>query len=123
MDLRNAVTPERLRYLRPLPLAIEFTFAEVSGGPLKIGTVPFGHTVRETVVQILEVFDGGLGITVGDSAAQARFQAITDNKPTHVNHYNVNNVFDGYTSDTEIFVYFPVGNPTTGRAKITVFLD
>jgi len=123
MDLRNAITPRRLATLRPLPLVADFGFADVPSGSVSLGVLPPGHIVRETVVEILDPFNGGTAITVGDAAAQARFQAVSDNSPERANHYNVNNVFEGYATETEIFVYFPAGSPTSGSGKVTVFVD
>lgn len=102
-------------------LTVDFSFADIPG-PVKIGTVRAGHIVRNTVVRIDTVFDGGLELTVGDAIAQARLQAVTDNQPEHAQDWNVNNVYE-YTTTTEIFVYFPNGTPTQGAGRIMVFLD
>lgn len=121
MDLINTLTKARLDRLRPRPLSVEFTFSDLPG-PISLGTVPATHVINKTIVEVQEAFDGGVQITVGDVVGQARLQTIVDNKPTVVNHYEVNNSYE-YDTDTEIFVFFPAGTPTTGRAKIIVYLD
>ncbi len=121
MQLRNPLTRAALEKLRPLPIVVDFTHTDFPG-PLLIGMVPAGHIVRETVIDVQEEFDGGVTMTVGDMVAQARLQVTSDNRPTAVHHYNVNNVYE-YATDTDVYVFFPSGTPTTGSAKITVFLD
>jgi hypothetical protein len=89
---------------------------------VSLGQISAGYIVRETIVDIQEVFDGSVGITVGDMVAQGRLQVIADNNPTLVNRYNVNNV-EEYATDTDLYVFFPAGTPTTGRARVLVYID
>ena len=102
-------------------LILDFSFADFPG-PIKIGTVRSGHVVRNTVVRIDTAFDGGSEMTVGDMLAQARLQAVSDNQPEFVNHWNVNNAYE-YTTTTDIYLFFPNGTPAQGVGRIYVFLD
>ena len=121
MELRNQLSQHRLDRLRPLPLIAEFT-AAAWPGPVALGTVPADHLVRKAVVEILEVFDGGAAITVGDAVAQGRFQAVADNTPSRVFRYNHENDYR-YDTDTAVAVYLPAGAPTVGRARVILYLD
>jgi hypothetical protein len=121
VELRNPLSKWQLDKLRPRPLVVDFTHTDFPG-PLLLGTIPAGYIVRETVVWIKSAFDGGAGITVGDMAAQARLQELADNNPDVENHYNVNNVHE-YAADTDVYVFFPAGTPTTGEARAVVYLD
>ena len=86
-----------------------------------LGQISAGYIVRETVVDIQEAFDGSTGITVGDMAAQARLQLLTDNNPELIHRYNVNNVYE-YATDTDLYVFFS-GTPTMGRARVLAYID
>jgi len=121
MELSNPLSIFQLDKLRPLPLVVDFTHVDLPG-PLLIGEVPAGHIVKNTVVWIREAFDGGLEITVGDLLAQARLQTTADNQAEYVDHFNVNNVHE-YETNTDVYVFFPTGTPTTGRGRVIVFLD
>jgi len=121
MELRNPLTRAQLDRLRPRPLVAEFTHTDFPG-PVLVGVIPATHVVRDTVVEIQSPFDGGVTITVGDAVAQGRLQTVADNRPQRIDYYNVNNVYE-YSVDTEVYVYFPSGTPTQGRARVVIFVD
>jgi hypothetical protein len=105
-----------------LPLVLEFSFSDILVGSLLIGVVPGEHIARETVVIIEQEFDDGVGLTVGDTVAQARLQAISDNTPQKTNYYGVDNSFQ-YQTDTNVRVFLATGAPTKGYATVIVYLD
>jgi len=121
MELRNPLSRFQLDALRPRPLVIEISDSDYPG-PILLGRVPEGYIVRETIVEIIESFNDGVGITVGDPVAHARLQAIGDNHPTVEDYYNVNNCYQ-YDAATNLFVYFPTGIPTKGYARVIVYLN
>ena len=122
MDLVNAITRFQLNALRPRPLVADFDWSDVAGGSVLLGTCPAGHIVDKTIVSIENAFNGGVQITVGDSVAQARLQAIIDNVPYVSSYYEVNNSYE-YTATTELKIFFPGGNPTAGSGRVLIYLD
>ncbi len=103
------------------PLRVDFLFSDLPG-PISIGFVKAGHLVDRTIIDIQSPFDGATQITVGDSVAQARLQAVGDNWPGRTNFYEVNNSYE-YATMTEVFVFFPAGTPTTGSGRAIIYLD
>jgi hypothetical protein len=122
MGISNPITKFRLDYLRPLPLVVDFDWSDVAGGSVSMGLCRAGHLINKTTVEIIEAFNGGLGITIGDSVAQGRLQAVADNVPEEVSHYEVVNNYE-YVSETAIFLFFPNGTPTVGRGRAIVYFD
>lgn len=111
----------RFGIIDAVPLKVDFAFSDLPG-PISLGFVAAGHLVNKTIIDIESPFDGGTQITVGDSVAQARLQAIGDNFPEYANFYEVNNSYE-YDTTTEIFVFFPAGTPTTGNGRVIIYLD
>lgn len=101
------------------PLAREFSWADFAGA-LALGRAPAGLYCPSCVVEIVEPFDGGAGITVGDLAAQGRFQALTDNRPAEVNQYETEPHF-AYPATTDVYVFL-TGSPTVGRGRVILYL-
>jgi hypothetical protein len=121
MELVNPLTKKRLDALRPRPLVKSFSWSDVAGGNLLLGTCPAGYLVDKTIVHIQTEFDGNVQITVGDMVAQARLQAIADNAPSAAGYYEVNNSYE-YVAQTDIYVFFPGGSPTVGQGRVLVYL-
>jgi len=122
MGISNPITKFRLDYLRPLPLVVDFEWSDVAGGSVSMGLCRAGHLINKTTVEIIEAFNGGTEITIGDSVAQGRLQAVADNVPEEVSHYEVVNNY-GYVSETTIFLFFPNGTPTVGKGRAIVYFD
>jgi hypothetical protein len=102
-------------------LVSTFDFNDVGGGSKSLGTIKSGQVVGEVALKILTSFDGGTQITIGDAAAQGRLMTIAQNSPADVEDYE-NDPNYQYTSQTELFVYFPGGIPTQGSGLIIVYL-
>jgi hypothetical protein len=122
MELRNPLSKYQLDVLRPRPLVVDFDWSDVSGGNLLMGICPAGHLIDKTVIDVSVPFDGSLQITVGDSVAQGRLQAASDNVPDEVGRYEARNDYE-YALDTEIFLFFPSGIPTIGSGRAIVYFD
>lgn len=89
--------------------------------PGTIWTISPGRRVEEVTVQVIEAFDGGATITVGDDEDNARLMgsdqsdlSIASDYMTSPAHLYTDNV------DTEIKYYLNANSATTGRALVTV---
>jgi hypothetical protein len=99
-----------------------FSFTDFPGGSLSIGTAPAGMVIGETVVKIIQTFNNGPMITVGDAVAQGRFQAVADNFPGYLGYYETDPHYI-YSVDTEILIFFPGGTPTQGSGEVIIYLS
>ncbi|UCG53371.1 MAG: hypothetical protein JSW58_07410, partial [Candidatus Latescibacterota bacterium] len=95
------------------PFITDFDWSDVGAGELTMGLAPADTLVQLVLVEILDPFDGGTAITVGDAVAQGRFHAIADNNPEFESIYQSFAHYE-YLNDTEIKIFFPAGAPTTG---------
>jgi hypothetical protein len=100
-------------------LTVEFTWADVPG-QLLIGKVPAGFFCPSCVVEIIDPFDGGTQITVGDLVAQGRFQGAADNDPETSHLYETEPHF-AYPTATNVYVFFS-GSPSVGRGRVILYL-
>jgi hypothetical protein len=100
-------------------LTVEFTAADVPG-QLLIGRMPAGFFCPSCVVEIIEAFDGGVQITVGDLVAQGRFQGAADNDPETIHQYETEPHF-AYPATTDVYVFFS-GSPSVGRGRVILYL-
>jgi hypothetical protein len=98
---------------------VEFIFSDI-GAPIPLGKMFADYVAHTCIVEIKEAFDGGTTITVGDSVAQGRFHAGSDNHPDHVGEYEHESNFS-YGVETETYI-FVSGIPTTGRARVILYL-
>jgi hypothetical protein len=119
MELRNALSKAQLDRLRPLPLVVEVDNTTVS--PLLLGVVTAGQVVRECVIEVTSALPPGVAFTVGDTLAQGRFQAASDNIPTEEETYPTWPNYQ-YSSDTSVYVYI-TGTITTGAARVILYLN
>lgn len=99
----------------------DFDFSNVPGN-LLIGTCPAGMVVGETAVNIVNVFNNGTTITVGDAVAQGRFLEAADVFTDYEGIYESDPHFS-YDVDTEVRIYFPSGTPTQGTGEVIVYLS
>lgn len=101
------------------PLQVEVTWAD-AGTPVLLGRMHHDVLCSACLVDILEAFDGGAGITVGGMADPARLQVLTDNHPEVVDFYETEPHF-AYSATTNVYVFLS-GSPTAGRARVIVYL-
>jgi hypothetical protein len=86
-----------------------------------IGEIPTGKRVTQCVLNITTAFNGSTQITVGDAVAQGRLMASSNTEPAVVQKV-VMGVHDVvYASKTKLYIYFPVGIPTTGAGTIIIY--
>lgn len=119
MDLLNPLSRAQLDRLRPKPFVVEFTFEDI-GAPIPLGKMFSDYLAHTCIVEIKSPFNGGTTITVGDVAAQGRFQAGSDNHPDHIGEYEHEANYS-YGVETEIYV-FVSGIPTMGHARVILYL-
>lgn len=99
---------------------VEFDFSAVPSQIL-MGSVPVGILVYSCVVEVDVSFGPSVSITVGDMAAQGRFQAAADNSPGDVNQYERESHFS-YSAETDAYVFIS-GTATTGHARVILYLE
>lgn len=102
--------------------AVEFDISDVAGGSVSLGYCIPGSYVPLVALEITEEFDGGVQITIGDASAQGRLMTIAQNDPGHVDCYKSDPDYQ-YETQTELFVFFPSGNPTQGTGKVIVYFQ
>jgi hypothetical protein len=91
-------------------------------GWVALGTCPAGRMAHCCVVEVLTPFDGGAQLTVGDVAAQGRLQAAAGSN-LWAPHLYVSYPHHLYVADEALYVYCPVGAPSTGAGQVTVYLS
>jgi len=97
----------------------DFDFNDIAAGFKLIGSIS-GKRILRVALIINTIFDGGLQITIGDSAAQARLMVIADNSPDSSNVY-VTEPDEYYSTVTNLNLYFPIGNPTVGSGTAVIY--
>lgn len=120
MELRNPLSKSQLDRLRPKPLVIEFDFSDVPS-QIFMGKVLKEYLISVCLVDIQQAFDDGVAITVGDLVAQGRFQAATDNDPTHAEQYH-REVNFSYALDTDAYVFIS-GFSAVGHGRVILYLE
>jgi hypothetical protein len=112
-----------ISYINSDYLIKSFNYEDVLNGVLSVGFVPANKRIISLVLLVNTAFDGDTLVTVGDSEAQARLMTVYDNEPSAVNTYSleIHNVF--YSSQTEIKMYFPTGEPTQGEGQIIIYYN
>ena len=98
-----------------------FNAADLNGSELSIGNVPAGSDILYTVIEILEGFDGGLGLTVGTPASQALLMTLEENSPDIAGRYTMcNNLELPGTENFRLF-YITSGPVTRGSGRATIY--
>lgn len=99
----------------------DFDFSDFNGSELSIGNVPAGADIEYTVIEILELFDGDLQLSVGTITAQAILMRFDENSPDVVNRYAIFNNLE--VTGTENFRLFFIKNGavTQGRGRVTIY--
>jgi hypothetical protein len=86
-----------------------------------LGSVKAGMVVPEVSLRIVDAFDGGTTISVGDSAIHARLMLVTDNFASVPSNYESDPNYR-YLNDLDLYIYFPSGIPSVGSGEVIVYL-
>ena len=104
------------------PLIADFSWTDFVAGRVSLGVCPAERVIPEVALCIFTAFDGGAQLTVGDVAAQGRLMTAAENSPDNVALYKKDVDYE-YAAETEIFIFFPAGTPTTGSGRIIAYLE
>lgn len=97
---------------------IAFTYEDIAS-PVFIGTLPEDCRVFKARLDIIEAFDEGFYLTVGDDVGEARIMTVAQNNPQLANSYIVEpDVL--YELQTDISVYFG-GASAAGSGRIIIY--
>lgn len=104
------------------PIFVDFDYTDFTGGPvaLLIGKMLKDVYCNSCVVDIIDAFDGGVTLTVGDMVAQGRLQIVADNFPGIVDQYETRPNY-AYSVSTDVYVFL-TGTPTVGSGRVVVYL-
>ena len=102
-------------------LEIPFTHEDWSLGSKKIGTAIGGMRVEKCAGIIDEVFNEGT-IVIGDSGAHGRLMVAADIKLTEEKRFHTEPDHK-YAVDTDLYVYFETGAPSSGSGTIIIYLQ
>ena len=102
-------------------LELPFTFEDWSLGSKKIGKALGGLRVEKTSTEVTELFNGGT-IVIGDADAHGRLAAAADIKLNQVKRFHTEPDHK-YTVDTDLYIYFETGSPSSGSGTIIIYLQ
>ena len=89
-------------------------------GPVVIGEIPAGSTIEKTVLEVQTQFNNGVQVTVGETSAQARLMATSDNRLNKLGSYLAENDYL-CPSAMGVKVYFSGTTPTVGVGRVIVY--
>jgi len=89
-------------------------------GPVTIGEVPTGSLIEKTVLEVQTPFNNGVNASVGETAAQARLMATSDNRLNKAGSYLAENDYLCPAAMT-VKVYFSGTTPTVGVGRVIVY--
>lgn len=89
-------------------------------GPVLIGEIPTGSLIEKTVLEVQTPFNNGVDVTVGESSAQARLMATTDNRLNKAGSYLAENDYLCSSAMT-VMVYFSGTTPTVGIGRVVIY--
>lgn len=96
-----------------------FSFSDYPG-PVALGTVPAGGNILKTTLEVTTPFNAGVQATIGDAAANARLQAVTDSLLTKARSYQRASGYT-YPANTAVNLYFVGSIPTVGAGRVLVY--
>lgn len=100
---------------------VDFTYSDV-GSSIIIGSCVAGNIISKVIFEVIEPFNGGLTLTIGDAIGQGRLMTANQNNPSYSGSYCISpNIL--YETSTEIRIYFPSGSPTNGIGRVIVYLQ
>ena len=102
-------------------LEIPFTHEDWSLGSKKIGTATGGMRVEKCAVIVDEVFNEGT-IVIGDAGAHGRLMVAADIKLAEEKRFHTE-PDELYEEDTDLYVYFETGLPSSGSGTIIIYLQ
>ena len=97
-----------------------FTHSNVSGGSILVGTIPINSRVSLTTLEITTSFNNSTTCTIGESGAQGRLMIVSENNASLIETYQSFNSHL-FTTNTELYLYFPSGTPDQGEGQVTIF--
>ncbi|OGD36843.1 hypothetical protein A2V94_07080 [Candidatus Atribacteria bacterium RBG_16_35_8] len=98
-----------------------FTYNDI-GSSIIIGSCVAGNVISKVVFEVIEPFNGGLTITIGDAIGQGRLMTANQNNPSYSGSYCASPNYL-YETSTEIRIYFPSGLSTSGVGRVIVYLQ
>lgn len=107
-------------------LEIDFSYEDWGLGKKKIGTALAMLRITEVVSLVNEdgcgsVFNEGT-IVIGDENAHGRLMVAADSDLTKRKKYTVEpDVY--YEANTDLYIYFETGAPTTGNGTVIIYLQ
>lgn len=91
-------------------------------GWVSLGICPGGRCAAICVVEVIDAFDGGAQVTIGDITAHGRLQVAADNDLQEVYRYHSNPDYV-YNVDQQLYIYMSAGTPTHGSGRVLVYLS
>jgi len=98
-----------------------FDFSDVAAGEMLIGTCLAGKYVFRVSVVIDSEFDGGTVLEIGDTEGHARLMTSEVAQPGYAGTTFRTTPDHRYMDNTDVYIYFPAGTPTTGSGRVIIY--